>query len=211
MANCSIYCEPYSRKSRNDGWTFLYHGELQQSFNPEKDQIKVLSGKLLLSGIQLQYAVQCDEFVVNTKDFEIELEDEIIPVKWNFRRLADLIEHSKYMLLLGPGWDEENALAIDPEIWKVAVKFLIQCATDIFENHDRIIEEPEINPCKDGTIDLSWRTSRVRLLINFRHSAEGVRAYYYGDFYQSKQPIKGWINADSTDNFLSLWMKNLAM
>lgn len=147
---------------------------------------------------------------MKTKDIEIILLDEIIRIDSSFKHLADLIEHSKYMLSLEPGWNEENALAINPEIWKVAVKFLIQCAADIYDNDDRIINEPEINPCKDGSIDLSWRTSRVRLLINFRKSEEGIRAYYYGDFYKNEQPVKGWISPGSADNFLSMWMKNLA-
>jgi hypothetical protein len=143
------------------------------------------------------------------RDFEIKLQDEIIEVKSNFRHLMNLIERSKYILSLESGWDEENALVIDKEIWKVTCKFIIQYTTEIYENYNKIINEPEINPCRDGTIDLSWRSSQNRLLINLRYSENVIRAYYYGDFYKDKKSIKGWINTNVIDPSFLLWMKNM--
>ena len=142
--------------------------------------------------------------------YEIKLQNEIILVKSNFKHIVNLIEYSKYILSLESGWDDENAIVIDPEVWKVACKFIIQYVTDIYENYDRIIDEPEINPCKDGTIDLSWRNSRVRLLINFKRSGNEIRQYYYGDFYKKdEKTIKGWSNTNVIDPSLLMWMKNM--
>ncbi|MBN1197967.1 MAG: hypothetical protein JXA23_01355 [Bacteroidales bacterium] len=201
---------PYSRVSHGEHKQMPSYWLLQPGYNPEKDQIKVLTGKSLFSDVQLQYTDQYVDLELTTEDLEITLLNEIIPVKWKLRQLAGLIEHSKHMLSLEPGWDEENAQPIDPEIWKAAVKFLMLYATEILEDSERILELPEINPCKDGTVDLSWRTSRARLLINLRKSEDVILAFYYGDFYKNVRPIKGWVNTDNVDLYLSMWMRNLA-
>jgi hypothetical protein len=206
-----VYCEPYSQPLPSGYWISLSHGITQQNYNPVKDKIKVISGKSLPSGIHLQSHRKYEEFEGIRTDIVIELVDEHINISEPFGRLAKVIEQSKFFLDLEPGWDEENALTIDPEVWKTAIKFLIHYSIDIFKNIDRLIEEPEISPCKDGTIDLSWRTSRSRMLINFRKSEDGIRAYYYGDFYNNKQPIKGWVNTNTVDIYLSMWMRNLAV
>jgi hypothetical protein len=91
------------------------------------------------------------------------------------------------------GWDGENALPITNEIDTKAIDFIkANCVNHML---------PDINPCCDNTIDLSWRTENVRLLINIASD----KISYYGDLYNDVDQIKG-----KDLNHLINWMnKNL--
>lgn len=210
MADCSTYCRPYSRSAQPEYWQKDTNWLPKLFYIPKEDQIQVISRKPLLANIPLNYNDLDEQFITISRDIKVELLDETISIDRRFRQLVSLIEQSKYIMSLEFGWDEENAQPTDPEIWKTAIKFLIHYAADIMEDSERILELPEINPCKDGTIDLSWRTSRARMLINFKRSEHGILAYYYGDFYKNERPVKGWVNTDTVDIYLSMWMRNLA-
>lgn len=209
MANCSICYAPYSRTSPEEYWEKGASWLFQPWYNTEKDQIKVIAGKSLLTKIPVNYNAMNVEFISFGQVINVDLQDEIISVDRKLKQLASLIEDSKYLLSLKAGWDEENARPVDPDIWKSAAKFLIQCAADIFDSTDRVIEMPEINPCKDGSIDLSWRTKKARMLINFRKENNLIMAYYYGDFYRNKNAFKGSVSAEVVEPWVRMWMMNL--
>ena len=126
-------------------------------------------------------------------------------------KIKDESELSKSLLLLEKDWDSEGAVKIDINIFLSSIKFLVEYSNYIYRNRGLVIASPEINPCINGTIDLSWRTSKVRLLINIRFSElKAMSAYYYGDFYNNMSPIKGSISVNEFSEFLAIWMKNLA-
>lgn len=155
------------------------------------------------------YLKQSD-FIVILSDIRIDLLEETISVPSNLRNIANAIEQSKYILELEKGWDEENAMRIDSNLWTKAVKFLCSYAQYISNNFERVLETPEINPCKDGSIDLSWRTTSSRMLINIRQTGKDTLAYYYSDLYNNIQPNKGWVKLEPIDPSLSIWMKNVS-
>lgn len=124
--------------------------------------------------------------------------------------LEDLIVNSKLLLDLEADWDQEGALQIDQEIYAASVDFL-----RAYYNHIKAtsysIQLPEINPCPDGTVDLEWHTEHAQLLINFRRDKEGaITAFYYGDQFSNKEPIKGSVAAIGVKEHLAAWMKYLA-
>ena len=105
--------------------------------------------------------------------------------------------------------DERVDFDLQFSLWKSAVNFLINYSIQINDTYDIIIEAPEINPCIDSTIDISWRSSKARLLLNFRKIDGQVIAFFYGDFYGQQNAIKGNVQTGIVEDYLASWMKNL--
>ena len=123
--------------------------------------------------------------------------------------ILKVIDESKSLLSLGDNWDEEGALAIPKDIWNRAINFLKNYSEYILHDKATIIKAPQINPCRDGSIDMSWRTPKARMLINFKNDGSDL-AHYYGDYYNSINSIKGYVKTDEIQEFLATWMKVLA-
>jgi hypothetical protein len=134
------------------------------------------------------------------------------PLAWNLgsqtfnSKIEELIENSRYILQLEEGWDEENALAIDKSIWETATNFLRLYGSYFTETFLSPMELPEINPTRNNSIDLEWRTEKGRLLINFSNQSD--LATYYGDRYSNIDNIKGSVDVNEVKEYLAVWMKN---
>jgi len=122
-------------------------------------------------------------------------------------KVEELIEQSRYILTLEEGWDEEDALPVNKAIWENATSFLRAYAKYINQHYDFSFELPEINPLRDGSIDLEWRTSKGRLLINFNEK-NPHEASFYGDRYADEDSIKGNVDVKEVKEHLAIWMKN---
>lgn len=122
--------------------------------------------------------------------------------------IYDAIEDSKYIRSLQENWHPEGSLAINPKNYDNAVAFLKMYAQYIFDEFKLVLEEPDIDAARDGSVDLVWRTSKARLLINFRLPEEN-RAYFYGDNYSDDDHRKGAIPLGSVKDDFALWLKNL--
>jgi len=122
-------------------------------------------------------------------------------------QLTYVIQKSNYILDLQKGWDDDNALEISPLVWESAINFLVNYTNHIFDSSKVKIQVPNINPCRDGSIDLSWRTNTTRLLINI---GPNQLASYYGDNYNNINGIEGLVELDQVQEFFATWMKFLA-
>ena len=71
-----------------------------------------------------------------------------------------------------------------------------------------VISAPDINPVKDGSIDLEWHTPNARMLINVNNSS---KIGYYGDNFNDLNSIKGKVDNDSVQTFLAVWMTKLTI
>jgi len=120
------------------------------------------------------------------------------------------IKDSTQILELEENWDDEGAKKVQESIFIEAVKFLLNYSNFIYKNFDIIISTPEINPCIDGSIDLSFRNQNARLLINIQEENEKLNAVFYGDLYDNKIPIKGNVPTKGVFEHLAHWMKNLS-
>ena len=100
-------------------------------------------------------------------------------------------------------------MTISDDTYKNATDFLINYSKWILKNKGFAINAPQINPCRDGSIDLSWRTPKARMLINFKNDGSDL-AHYYGDYYNNINSIKGYVKTDEIQEFLATWMKILA-
>ncbi len=77
-------------------------------------------------------------------------------------------------------WDDENAKPINEKCFVEAINFLLYYLNNKIE-----IVDPEINPCPNGTIDISFRNekNKARLLINFREDEFA----WYGDVNEESE------------------------
>lgn len=123
--------------------------------------------------------------------------------------LETAIEEAKYITSLPDNWDEEGAAPILQIIFDKAAEFLRYYSRYLYIGFGLELPIPEINPCKDGSIDLSWRTAQARMLINIRMQDELPHAFFYGDRYNNKMPIKGNVPLKEFSESLAVWMKYL--
>lgn len=124
------------------------------------------------------------------------------------KQVAEEIECSKSILELTDNWNDEGAIAVPEEILMRAIKLLVNYSKWIFENLHFPIEAPIITPLPDGSLDLKWKTSIARLLVNVKNS-DKMEAHYYGDLFNNKNSVKGNINTNDIQEFFAYWMANL--
>ncbi|MGN7722272.1 hypothetical protein [Chitinophaga sp. 22620] len=140
----------------------------------------------------------------------INILEEFIEVPNSLKEIAEAVKESEFIFSLEEGWDDGRAKTISKDVWRLSVKFLLNYAREIFNASGQSIACPEINPCPDGSIDLSWRTPKARLLINIREvESKGILAYFYGDLRGDNMQIKGNVPSENIAEHLMVWMKNL--
>ena len=119
--------------------------------------------------------------------------------------IQEAIETSKSLLDLRSNWDDDGALAIEQGIYEQAIAFLKDYSMFVFKIYNVVLAAPDINPVKNGTIDLEWHTSSARMLVNIR----GDIAAYYGDNLDDLNSIKGRVSTHGVEGFLANWMTKL--
>jgi len=127
-----------------------------------------------------------------------------------FFDLIDEINDSKSILSLQDNWDCLGAVQISEKLYIETINFLLMYAVYIYEHHSKsVIQTPEINPCANGTIDLSWRTSKARMLINIKQKEGVFLASFYGYHTENRLPQEGFIDMNKVDQSRALWMREL--
>lgn len=123
--------------------------------------------------------------------------------------IVDEIEDSKFILDLGDDWDGMNGKAVNKEVYKKAVEFLLMYAEHIYNVYGVIIQAPEINLIPSGSIDLSWRTPGARMLINIKLKADKIFGTWFGYHKSDNLPEEGYIDINKVNESKALWMKEL--
>ncbi len=105
-----------------------------------------------------------------------------------FKGIYNEIEKSKYILDLKDDYDDEGAESYSYEIWEKATKFLIDNAKEIFFQKQKVIDTPRILHGPNGSIDILWKNSEYRLLINIDSDST---LSFYGDYYKESKKFEG--------------------
>lgn len=129
-----------------------------------------------------------------------------LPIK--LKHIEARINNAQPILTLMDNWDDEGAYKIPKNVYDNALLFLKKYSLFILNDLKTVIAAPEINPVKDGSIDLEWHTPHARMLINIKNN--GVIAYY-GDNYNDLNSIKGKILVEPIETFLAVWMRKLTI
>lgn len=131
----------------------------------------------------------------------------ILPIK--LKDVVNEILDSKYILDLKDDWDGEGSPSFSNELYIDAIQFLYDYALALFNVHKIVIEAPEINPCHDGSIDLSWKNESVRLLINVKSIDGKSKVLYFRDHHNNHQSSRGELTLNCIDESFLIWMKLL--
>lgn len=68
------------------------------------------------------------------------------------------IKESELLIKLQDNWDEEGAIGCNHIVYDRAINILIKYAENVLKYYASVIQPPEINLTKDGSIDLEWRS-----------------------------------------------------
>ncbi len=126
----------------------------------------------------------------------------------NSKELEEAILNARVMTEWQANWNDEGALPISTPLFEATADFLRK-QSRVLSNSGVKLAVPEINPNPQGSIDLSWRTAKARLLINIRLVNEIPQAYFYGDLYNNQDPVKGKSQLSPFPEYISVWMKFL--
>lgn len=141
-------------------------------------------------------------------NLELEISEKIFSFDRKLSSLYQTIKDSKSILELQEDWDENGALPCNFNSYIASIEFLITYSKEVLNSYNVIIDSPEINIARDGSIDLEWRGKNYILLINFNNS-DNINIQYYGEDNISKTIIKGFIEDKSINSDLAFWMKKL--
>lgn len=165
------------------------------------------------SGFMLDYLKEQSSFQEESIEEEIEIiiTDYVFKIPSVFNHLINEIKQSSYILELSDsGWDENGpSKGIKKELWKASIDFVNTYTAYIYSMYKIIILTPEIDACVDGTIDLAWKTSTARLLINVKELCGNYIVSYYRDNFTEFSKSKGnEIISDTVAEDFAVWMKN---
>lgn len=142
------------------------------------------------------------------RDLILDFDGHKILIDSKLKSIYDEIILSQKLLSLKDGWDDEGALGCNEKIYKRAIDLLLNYSIDILRIYNIAISAPEINLGKDGSIDLEWRDSNYVLLINILNS-DKYEIHYYGEDYNKRNIIKGFLDNNIVNDDLAFWMQKL--
>lgn len=141
-----------------------------------------------------------DPVVFSIEGYEFTLPSEL-------KNISVAIEKSKYLLKLEEGWDEEEALPTTLETFLNSINFIVKYSTYIVKEFDGvIIEPPDVDILKDGSIAINWEMPLATFTIIFdREPCEF--SFYYAKDKKNPIPLKYGIDINkSVDKYTALWM-----
>lgn len=149
------------------------------------------------------------KFSTVVKDIDVSVSGQSFLLPTELGHIKEEIEYSKYILELESDWDGDDAPPVDKDVYLQTVKLLIEYSKAVLTEYGVIIEKPEINPCIDNSIDISWRTRKMRMLFNIKKRSGSIRGNFYGDFHDPQKSKQGFIDLENFDYTLVEWMKEL--
>ena len=90
--------------------------------------------------------------------------------------LADAIERGRYVLDLPDNWDGEGSPAYEEATWQRMACEFIDASVDL-ERRGVIVPPPSVSHGPDGSLDVSWESADVSLLVNVP-AGDGALSFY---------------------------------
>lgn len=101
-----------------------------------------------------------------------------------------------------------NDVPVPDSIWGLTEYFLIDYAQWISTHYEMLIDVPNITPLQNGSVDILWYNKKGKMLVNIDNSTD-TKAYYYSDFHNKRNPIKGNVLINEIDESLAIRLKKL--
>lgn len=101
---------------------------------------------------------------------------------------------------IGAGWSEDT--------WNRTVSYLRDIMHRIWKEKGLLIDIPDIEPSRNGSIDIHWDYPEYELVINVK-ADETAEATFYGD-NREKIKVKGTTPLNAESGELWLWLTKQA-
>jgi hypothetical protein len=118
--------------------------------------------------------------------------------------LFNLMKNSSDFFILREDEFGEEYILISSTTHKRYFNFLLNHIKHNSLFDDLSVKEPEINLCIDGSVDISWRFNKYKLLVNVKESRVG----WYEDKGDNVRVIKGNQDNPSRIPLLYEWINN---
>jgi hypothetical protein len=144
-------------------------------------------------------------YIIGPKDpcEKITIGDLTIQLNSKLKRIAEAIQDSSFILDLKEGWGE-NGKPIDNDIFVASIMLLHGYATKIFQE-GAILPTPEINPVRDGSIDMVWRSEKGYFATNIAKKNDSLLGTFF--CYGKGKPSKeGQIDIDAVEKSMAILM-----
>lgn len=133
-----------------------------------------------------------------------ELRNPVVQSLSRFPEIEQRLIESRDHLPTESNWDDEGAVGIEPETFRLATRFLLKTVRAVRVRSGITLPPPQIGPCADGSIDLYWKTDRFKLLINLQ-PGEATESDFYGETPDGLK-LKGTFRPDQQDFALIHWL-----
>jgi hypothetical protein len=131
---------------------------------------------------------------------------EVVNANFSIAPIIGAIEKSKNRF----SEESANDIPVPDFIWGLTEHFLVDYAMWINTHYEMSIEIPDITSLPNGSVDILWYNKTGKMLVNIDNSTE-TKAYYYSDFHNKKNPMKGnvLISKEEIDESLAIRLKKL--
>lgn len=136
------------------------------------------------------------------------IQDKTYKINRELLSIKDAIIESQSILQLVNDWDEDGAIATNSKTYFRTINFLLDYSNFIYNQYNHIIEAPEINIVRDGSIDLEWRNNESILLINFK-KVNSLDIHFYSEDFLNSTIFKGILTKKELNIDLAHWMKKI--
>lgn len=192
-----IGSDPYPRSIPRMYWEF-YESYLRRmrflhknSYDRITDDVIQKFGQLRKGHKKISFKIGDDEYMLSHE----------------LHHLVKALVDSQNLLTLPNDWDDEGASATDFPTLKKAVDFIVKYSEYILKTpRDIVIDTPDIDILRDGSISVNWETDKGSFLIIFKRG-EHEFTYLYGKDRETKRTFPYAIKNDqSIDQITALWM-----
>ena len=114
--------------------------------------------------------------------------------------LNTILDKLDLFATLQKDWDDDGAEIIESDVINTAKEFL----KTLYKQKEPIYH-PEVDPCCNGTIDISWHTENQQILINIKKGGKTIG--YYGENKENNSVIKNTISFENIHIELLPWLK----
>lgn len=117
------------------------------------------------------------------------------------------LQTSRRILDMPANWDGEGSQAYSVVTWQRAIQFVLRMAIESWRMSDIVAPLPALTPGPEGSLDVTWRTSKRALFLNVP-AEESEPIEYFGRDHSRTVRVKGEERDESHTGWMLSWLMN---
>ncbi|MCW3106504.1 MAG: hypothetical protein JWQ09_1010 [Segetibacter sp.] len=195
--------QPYYNRETKKDWATNAWKYINTSFDKKEDT------DAKNTAIKLRFTSCLDldiKVIERPRNVHIQIEDTNFSLPGPLKQIAEAINKSKEILSLNDDWDDEGASSTNFKTYLKAINFVVNYSKFILDTFKVIIDYPDIDILRDGSVSAFWETPRATFLIIFKKN-NNPYSYFYGNNKVDEIPFKYAIkNEGKIDQITAEWM-----